>query len=235
MCPPPPPPSRVEWSDGRCRWAFKSGCSAVDSALDLGSRGRQFESGHPDQLPTHRPIVIIWSEVIIMIAICSVCGKEYEMLPKKYNEHIKNNWRFYCSPECMSHRGSVKCRCANCGKELWKHNSELKRSKSGNIFCCVSCGVSFNNSKNKRGENNPNWSNGATNYRAKAFNLFEHKCVVCGFDEDERLLEVHHVDEDRDNNDNDNLVILCPLCHKKLTLHIGKLVKCDDGYHIISE
>ena len=31
--------------------------------------------------------------------------------------------------------------------------------------------------------------------------------------------EIHHIDENRQNNELSNLMILCPLCHKKLTTH----------------
>lgn len=61
------------------------------------------------------------------------------------------------------------------------------------------------------------------NYRLRAFETYEHKCLVCGWNEDERILEVHHKDENHDNNDINNLCILCPTCHRKITLHYYKL------------
>jgi len=53
--------------------------------------------------------------------------------------------------------------------------------------------------------------------------VYPHKCYVCGYNDDERILEVHHVDENRNNNDINNLKILCPNCHKKLSLHLYTL------------
>lgn len=38
------------------------------------------------------------------------------------------------------------------------------------------------------------------------------KCVICGYS---GFLEVHHIDRNRDNNNRDNLQILCSLCHKE--------------------
>ena len=61
-------------------------------------------------------------------------------------------------------------------------------------------------------------------YRKIAFNDYEHKCAVCGWNEDERILEVHHIDSNRENNEIDNLIILCPTCHRKITLHYYKLI-----------
>ena len=46
----------------------------------------------------------------------------------------------------------IKCTCAHCGKELWKTPSEIKRSKTGNVFCNRSCAASFNNSKFRTGK-----------------------------------------------------------------------------------
>ena len=70
----------------------------------------------------------------------------------------------------------------------------------------------------------------ALNYRKLAFRNYEHKCAVCGYAEDADLLEVHHIDENRSNNKLSNLIILCPLCHRKLTSHKyilvnGKIIK----------
>jgi predicted HNH restriction endonuclease len=48
--------------------------------------------------------------------------------------------------------------------------------------------------------------------------------MACGYDEDERILEVHHIDEDRNNNDIKNLCILCPNCHVKITYHFYELL-----------
>ena len=41
--------------------------------------------------------------------------------------------------------------------------------------------------------------------------------------EDKDVLEVHHIDSNHCNNDIDNLMILCPICHRKLTLHYYEL------------
>lgn len=152
---------------------------------------------------------------------CVVCDKEYEIELKRYNAKLKENSAFYCSAECRSHKGSTLCYCANCGKEVWRTHSQLKRSKTGNIYCSKSCSNTVNNTLFKSGENHYAYKGGQ--YRQNAFDAFEHKCVICGYDEDERILEVHHIDEDHNNNDINNLCILCPNCHKKITLHLYHL------------
>lgn len=65
---------------------------------------------------------------------------------------------------------------------------------------------------------------GYSNYRRTAFETYPHCCAVCGWDEDLEVLEVHHIDENRHNNQVSNLIILCPTCHKKLSLHTYELI-----------
>lgn len=97
----------------------------------------------------------------------------------------------------------VKVKCATCGKEIWKTNSQISRSKTGNVYCSRSCANSKNNTLFKSGENHVNYL--GKNYRKKAF---DHNCMVCGWNEDK--------DENHENNDINNL---CILCHRKITLH----------------
>ena len=159
---------------------------------------------------------------------CVKCGKEYEVELKRYNAKIKEGSAFYCSKECLAYKGSQLCNCAKCGKQIWKRNSEIAKSKTGNVYCSKSCAVSKNNSLFKTGENHPNYT--GNNYRKKAFDNYEHKCAVCGWNEDEDILEVHHIDENREHNDLENLKILCPICHRKITSGKYKLIDNNIEY-----
>ena len=64
----------------------------------------------------------------------------------------------------------------------------------------------------------------SSSYRKLAFRNYSHKCAICGWDEDEDILQVHHIDENRLNANLNNLIILCPTCHQKLTIGKYKLV-----------
>lgn len=113
--------------------------------------------------------------------------------------------------------------CAYCGKNFSKRKSRLENSKSGLYFCCrehkdiaqrIGSGERFNELRP------PHYDKGdLINYRLLAFRNYPHECSVCGYhdDDDISLLEVHHIDEDRENNKLENLIILCPNCHRKLT------------------
>ena len=54
---------------------------------------------------------------------------------------------------------------------------------------------------------------GVTSYTAIARRFYKQECAVCGFDE---VIDVHHIDCDRDNNNPDNLIYLCPNHHALL-------------------
>ena len=108
----------------------------------------------------------------------------------------------------------AKLTCSYCGKEFERHQSQTKKNKSGYFYCSKECG---NRHKNQLRAESGEWDN-SLNYRLHAMSVLPHKCSVCGWDEDERILEVHHKDEDRSNNKIDNLCILCPTCHRKITL-----------------
>jgi hypothetical protein len=51
------------------------------------------------------------------------------------------------------------------------------------------------------------------NYRKLAFKRYDPLCAHCGFGVP-AVLEVAHLDGDRNNNELANLAILCPNCHK---------------------
>jgi hypothetical protein len=58
------------------------------------------------------------------------------------------------------------------------------------------------------------------NYRKPAFQTFDPLCAHCGFGIP-NVLEVAHIDGNRDSNDSLNLVIPCPNCHKMHDLDLS--------------
>lgn len=159
----------------------------------------------------------------------------------------KHNVEFECLAECFM-RGTDDVRaacpicndeekyssvrqkiiCAYCGKEFVRSNSKCENSKTGLMFCCrehkdqaqrIAFGL------RQIWPDHYNTGNGISSYRLKAFNHYMHECAICGWNEDERILEVHHKDSDRAHNDLDNLIILCPTCHRKITLGFYRLTE----------
>lgn len=56
-------------------------------------------------------------------------------------------------------------------------------------------------------------------YRKLAFEHYDPICAHCGFGIP-AVLEVAHIDRDHSNNHLDNLVILCPTCHRMYDLDL---------------
>lgn len=49
--------------------------------------------------------------------------------------------------------------------------------------------------------------------------LYDNKCYICGIDKNnDRSLDVHHIDSNPKNNDESNLIPVCRSCHSKITL-----------------
>ena len=146
-------------------------------------------------------------------------------------------------PECTNDRKREKkilCTCSYCQKKFYRAPSKVNNSKSGLFFCCrehkdlaqrINSGEQFDNIRP------PHYStdkeNGTiNNYRDFAFRNYQHICSVCDWKEDENILQVHHIDENRQNNQLENLIILCPNCHVKLTSHRYRLI--DRKYIILN-
>lgn len=146
--------------------------------------------------------------------ICEKCKAEFFKKPSD----VKRTKRNFCSKKCQYEFNDKRIilNCFNCGKETIKRQSELR---SKNNFCSRSCSVASNN-RTRIGENHPNWVNYKSNYRVLAFKNFEIKCYVCEYNIEE-VLQVHHIDKNRNNNSLNNLCILCPTHH--VEVHKGLL------------
>jgi 5-methylcytosine-specific restriction endonuclease McrA len=58
-----------------------------------------------------------------------------------------------------------------------------------------------------------------TRERRVAIDLASNRCVVCG---SKKNIEIHHLDEDTNNNEQCNLMVLCRNCHHRLGRKINK-------------
>ena len=155
----------------------------------------------------------------------------------RYKEHPCKN------PECsnMTTNKSYCCRaCRNTGEckgkplseERKKHLSEAF-SGEGNPFYGKSHSESSKeviqqkaldrnsdesyrkmiSDKTVEGMKNYEYTPGVGGYRDKAIEHYGYECSVCK--KTEGVLQVHHIDGNHDNDDIDNLVVLCISCHRK--------------------
>lgn len=159
----------------------------------------------------------------LVIVKCSYCGNE----KKKRRSFLQRYEKSYCSQKCQNEAKKtgryVECRF--CKKRVWRTESQLKKSR--NVFCNRSCATSYNNAKHKKGKNHPNYIDGMSRYRINALSFYGKKCSNTNCDITkakieikEEMLDVHHKDGNRENNDIDNLEVLCIWCHAKHTRKI---------------
>ena len=145
-----------------------------------------------------------------LIAKCKVCKKSFATKLS----WVKNGWGKYCSVACH-HKGlktGKVVKCDICGRETYKTLKSLRVSKSQKWFCSKSCQTKWRNTEFV-GERHGNYVTGRSAYRSVLIrNGVPRICRLCKTT-DKRVLAVHHVDEDRMNNNVKNLTWLCHNCH----------------------
>lgn len=142
---------------------------------------------------------------------CLQCDKYFYVKPNR----LLRGWGKYCSRSCqnLSQKTGDYVQCHNCKKPIYKNRMEIKRSKSGCFFCNKSCQTIWRNREVYVGDRHSNWTTGKASYRKNMLRSEKpHICSKCRT-EDTRVLAVHHLDKNRDNNKLDNLIWLCHNCH----------------------
>ena len=84
----------------------------------------------------------------------------------------------------------------------------------------TTCSYACSNTYFRTGIDHPNWKNSA--YRSTCFYYHEHKCVICG---EHRIIDVHHFDNDKNNNNPENLIPMCPTHHMYIHSRYSELVE----------
>ena len=145
---------------------------------------------------------------------CDYCNADVV----KYSSHLKSTTYSFCDKDChkkFKMTGITKP-CGHCGKDVYRSISASKRSKSGDFFCNRTCATIVNNSRHRSNKDHPNYVGGRGSYRARALRHYGASCSSnsCPFDSVEsKMLDVHHKDGNRNNNELPNLEVLCVWCH----------------------
>lgn len=146
--------------------------------------------------------------------ICTQCQKEFLVLTKELQ---RNNGKF-CSHACSTtYHNLLKPKlnnvvCSNCGLTFHKSPSKMKDSKSGLFFCNRICKDKAQQLGGLKQIQPQHYHSGLAAYREIAKRHHKHCCNRCGYDK-LPILEVHHIDRNRNNNLPTNLEILCSRCH----------------------
>ncbi len=151
---------------------------------------------------------------------CVICELKFYAKPK----HLKIGWGKYCSKKCQgeSQKTGKFTKCEVCLKKIYRSQGELNSSKSKKYFCSKSCACIWKNRNIFYGDGHANWNGGKSSYReAMLRGQIPMICSSCGID-NKRVLLVHYVDGNRENNKIKNLCWLCRNCH--YLIHDGKTV-----------
>lgn len=143
------------------------------------------------------------------------CGKVFYVPANQFDRRTR------CSKKCRAfyERDRILVTCDYCGKHFELTPSKMKKSKNKIFFCCRE-----HKDMTQRLTGNPLIHpshylglDDSKDYRIKMFHLHKKQCMCCGYNKDERMLDVHHKDGDRSNNKIENLEIICVWCHGILT------------------
>lgn len=152
-------------------------------------------------------------------AVCLYCGNPFKV---RQSETNKGRGKF-CTHKCSllyrnyQQKGKIKTvrirvNCAWCSKEFDVLPKRLAKSKSGLLFCSRKCKDEAQCIGGIQAIQPPHYDNGESDYRKIAHHHLLYKCVHCGYDRFP-ILECHHKDSNRNNNQLENLEWLCPNCH----------------------
>ena len=97
--------------------------------------------------------------------------------------------------------------CERCTKEFTVDEREKQHPKRDAYFCSRSCA----NSVGGKAKVANMLAEGALTYRTMCFKHHAKECIICGED---KIVSVHHYDENHLNNEPSNLVPLCPTHHQ---------------------
>jgi hypothetical protein len=142
---------------------------------------------------------------------CKLCRARFYAKPN----WIKRGYGKYCSSACQheAQKTGKYIFCDSCGKKTWKTKREIRKAKTKTYFCSKDCMLGYWNTY-RSGPRHPNWTGGKyVEYRRIASSqIGKPICRRC-HKRDKRILLVHHVDQNRENNVLSNLVWLCYNCH----------------------
>ncbi len=184
------------------------------------NRKKQVGKNHPN-----------WVKKIIIQ--CQECKKIMKVTPHR----TQGKYSVFCSKQCWykyrnkNHifegknnpkwKEKIKIICGYCKKEFDRHTCDINKK-----FCSKKC---YNKARIKYyiGEKSANWQGGISfepyplgwtkTFKEQIRKRDEYKCQVCGCPEIEcyEKLSIHHIDYNKKNIGERNLISLCRRCHTK--------------------
>lgn len=151
---------------------------------------------------------------------CDFCGKIISVKPSR--EDNNKTKKFFCSYACRGKyfRIRVSSTCLVCGKSIERTPGQVRCG--GGKFCSRGCQREYYSGEKSVFWAGGKWENpyvkGWNNKLREKIRIREgYKCFLCGVPQRECMgkLIVHHINYDKSNNSERNLVALCRRCHGK--------------------
>lgn len=146
-----------------------------------------------------------------VINICEQCGIQF-ICKKNHRRHLR-----FCSRKCSQQARMQRLQrvCLNCKKAFSITPYHASKSPTAGKFCSMQCKLEY---WARERRTNPKR---CTQYRITAREDHGQQCSKCGYSKYPKVLVVHHIDENREDNHPDNLTVLCPTCHAEAHLLNG--------------
>jgi len=132
---------------------------------------------------------------------CLICNKPIYRRP---SEIIRNKGNVFCSSSCYGKHNRKETPCIVCGKLIMAHFNKKTCSRG-----CANkhrAGIKY---KLNRPRDKVIYQQGL---KLRLLKTRGGKCERCGYSKIQ-ILQVHHKDRNRNNNNLDNLALICPNCH----------------------
>lgn len=153
-------------------------------------------------------------------------GSTFKTINKLATEFMIDMSEFKTVKNVIRKYELINKQCPICENEF----ETQKGHKNEKITCSYSCANTYFRS----GEKHPNFkefdkyddeslrsSNFSKKYRKICFKYHKHKCCVC---DENKILDVHHFDENKRNNEPSNLIPICATHHNYLHSNYKDLI-----------
>ena len=179
---------------------------------------------------------IPWNKQEGIKKICETCGLEFSV-------PICWNYRKFCSQKCYGQSRKGK-NIWNKGKKsfypAWNKGMSLSINTRNKISKAQIGRIPWNKGKllpQFSRENHPNWKGGSSfiayplgwnkTFKEQIRYRDGYKCQMCGVSETEckRKLSIHHIDYNKNNLAENNLISLCHSCHSKTNYKSEKWIQ----------
>lgn len=148
---------------------------------------------------------------------CKTCHKPFQISQGKVNE----GRGLYCSAKCYQERPSNLVMPELQIRSLWSEGLSCRQIAT-RLELTV---TTLKRWLKKQGlyeprrhlANHGRWRGGTTSRPVRTLVLVRanNQCECCGYNKVVGILQIHHIDRNRENNAMDNLKLLCPNCHEE--------------------